>query len=183
MASPRTHNGPARHARGLSLIEALMTLAVTAIALGAALPGFEAARERRHLDGVAAQLETDLQFTRSLAVARQRTLRISYGADAEGSCYVIHDGGADDCRCGSAGPVCRGATQALRHVHLGPDAAVGLSANVRSMAFDADKGTVTPTGTVRIVGRDGRAVHQVVNLMGRVRSCSPAPALAGYRTC
>jgi type IV fimbrial biogenesis protein FimT len=148
-----------------------------------ALPGFESVRERRHLEGVASQLETDLQLARSLAVAQHRSLRISFGSDAAGSCYVIHSGGAEDCHCSTDGPVCAAGAEAERHVHLGPDAPVTLNANVRSMLFDAVRGTVTPTGTVRVVGRDGRAVHQVVGVMGRVRSCAPAPGLPGYRTC
>jgi type IV fimbrial biogenesis protein FimT len=172
-----------RPARGLSLIESLMAIAVIAVAAGTALPGFESLRVRRHLDGVAAQLETDIQFTRSLAVAKQRNLRIAYGSDAGGSCYVVHTGGADDCRCSAAGPICTGDAQPLRHVYLGADTPVSISTSVRSMLFDASKGTVTPTATVRVLGRDGRAVHEVVNLMGRVRACSPAPALPGYRTC
>jgi type IV fimbrial biogenesis protein FimT len=45
------------------------------------------------------------------------------------------------------------------------------------------RGTVTPTGTVTVTTRDGRALKQTVNIMGRVRSCAPAPGLPGYRTC
>ena len=41
------------------------------------------------------------------------------------------------------------------------------------------KGTVTPTATLRVEARDGRAIHQVVNLLGRVRSCSPQGRIAG----
>jgi type IV fimbrial biogenesis protein FimT len=40
-----------------------------------------------------------------------------------------------------------------------------------------------PTGTLRVVGAGGREVHHIINVMGRVRSCSPSPALPGYRTC
>jgi type IV fimbrial biogenesis protein FimT len=36
---------------------------------------------------------------------------------------------------------------------------------------------------MRLTSRNGTAIHQVVNIMGRVRSCSPAPALSGYRAC
>jgi type IV fimbrial biogenesis protein FimT len=43
-------------------------------------------------------------------------------------------------------------------------------------------GTSTPTGTLRLVGGRGRAVHHVVNVMGRVRSCTPA-GVPGWRAC
>jgi type IV fimbrial biogenesis protein FimT len=36
---------------------------------------------------------------------------------------------------------------------------------------------------MKVQGRSGAAVHQIVNVMGRVRSCSPEPALPGFRAC
>jgi hypothetical protein len=36
---------------------------------------------------------------------------------------------------------------------------------------------------VQLKAGNGMAIHQVTNIMGRVRSCSPAPALSGYRAC
>ena len=172
-----------RATRGLSLVETAMALSITTLALGAALPGFGASIERRHLEGVAAQFETDVQFTRSLAVSTQRDLRIGFGSSAGGTCYVIHTGAAGECTCGEAGAACTGEATALRQVYVSADARVALVANVRSMLIDAEKGTVTPTVTVQVRARDGRALHQIVNIMGRVRSCSPEPGLAGYRPC
>jgi len=40
-----------------------------------------------------------------------------------------------------------------------------------------------PTATLRIEARDGRSVHQVVNLLGRVRSCSPQARVVEERAC
>jgi hypothetical protein len=40
---------------------------------------------------------------------------------------------------------------------------------------------VTPTATVRVAAADGCEIRQIVDLMDRVRNCSPAPALPGYR--
>jgi type IV fimbrial biogenesis protein FimT len=51
------------------------------------------------------------------------------------------------------------------------------------MAFDPLHGTATPTATWRVIARDGRAIHHVVNVMGRVRSCSPDAAVPGHRAC
>jgi len=36
---------------------------------------------------------------------------------------------------------------------------------------------------LRVLGANGRAVHHVVNVMGRVRSCSPLNAMPGYTAC
>jgi type IV fimbrial biogenesis protein FimT len=53
----------------------------------------------------------------------------------------------------------------------------------RSVTFDPVRGTVTPTATLRVEARDGRAIHQVVNVLGRIRSCSPQGLAAGERAC
>jgi type IV fimbrial biogenesis protein FimT len=51
------------------------------------------------------------------------------------------------------------------------------------MLFDTDRGTVSPTGTLRIHAADDRTVHHVVNIMGRVRTCSPNGLVAGHPAC
>jgi type IV fimbrial biogenesis protein FimT len=170
-----------RRQRGVTLVEACLVAAVAAVLVGIVAPGFEQIRERRHLEGIAAQLETDLQFTRGLAVARNQTLRLAFvGA----SCYVVHSGPATDCHCAADGSAsCTGDPQVLHVVQLDPDSGVVLKSNSASVGFDSVKGTVTPTATIQVVARSGPSIRKIVNLMGRVRSCSPAPALAGYTSC
>ena len=135
--------------------------------------------QRRHLEGAAAQLETDIHHTRMLAVARNAPLRISFETSAAGSCYVIHTGAANQCGCNAADgtATCQGGAEAERSVRFAAGDAVSLKSNLRSVVFDATKGTSTPTATVQLTARDGMTLHQVMNIMGRVRSCSPAPAL------
>jgi hypothetical protein len=53
--------------------------------------------ERRHLEGAAAQLETDILYTRSQAVAVNEPLRMRFQQHATGSCYVVHNGPAKAC--------------------------------------------------------------------------------------
>jgi len=60
---------------------------------------------------------------------------------------------------------------------------VRVEANANSVVFDPLHGTSSPTGTFRLIGTDARAVHHIVNIMGRVRSCSPQAAMPGYRDC
>jgi type IV fimbrial biogenesis protein FimT len=185
MPSPKEapmNTTPIRRQRGFSLVEATVTTALSAILAGLAVPSFEQARVQRHLEGAAAQLETDIHFARSLAVARNEGVRISFAPAADASCYVIHTGAAGDCSCGTgAEPVCTGTAQALRTVRYDGETPLQMRSNSRSMLFDPVRGTTTPTATVRVEGRDGSAIHQIVNIMGRVRSCSPT--LPGYRRC
>lgn len=177
-----THSS--RTQRGLSLVESLMALAIAAVATGATLPGFQQVLEKRRLEGAAAQLHTDLQLARSEAVARNRSLRMSFDGGGSSSCYVVHTGPAGSCTCHDTGtPVCTSGAEALRSAHFAPDDRVQVESNVASMLLDPDKGTVSPTGTVRVRSTEGRAVHVVVNIMGRARKCSPGSAVPGYPSC
>ena len=169
---------------GITLIEACIVLAVTAIVVGSAAPGMQNLIDARRLDGAATQLATDIQFIRTEAVARNEALRLSWHVAPAGRCYVIHTGNANQCHCAAAGPAqCNGGAREVKTVTIATAEHVALQANVASVLFDPLHGTSTPTGTWRVIGTGGRAVHHVVNLMGRVRSCSPQAAVPGYRAC
>jgi type IV fimbrial biogenesis protein FimT len=172
-------------ARGLSLVELLCTLAILALLLGGALPALGELRGRQALQATAALLETDLQYARSLAVASGRPVRLSVQAlEGGGSCYVVHTGAAHACQCaGGAQAQCEAGAELLRLAEQPAREGIRLAPVQRSLLFDGSKGTVTPTATLQVVDRDGRAIHQVINIMGRVRSCLPAGAFGGLRPC
>lgn len=173
-----------RRQRGLSMIELLCGVSITATALGTAAPAFQDLKQRQALEATAAQLETDLHFARSEAIAHNRGVRLSVQALGAGSCYVIHTGAAHECRCSGDGRTrCEGSAEALRLVEqTGADRA-RLASIGSSLLYDGNRGTVTPTATLKVVDAKGRAIHQVVNIMGRVRSCSPQAQVAGYKAC
>ena len=179
-APQRRRLGAAR--RGFTAVESLICVCTLLVGLGAALPGFNSARDRHRVEGAAAQLETDLQLTRSLAVAQNRTIRFEVARSDQGSCYIVHSGSAGDCTCSPTGTVCTPGVEAHRSVHFGADSGVAVAANVRSMVFEPTRGTVTPTGTLRIEGAQV-SVRQVVNIMGRVRTCTPSAGMPGLKAC
>jgi len=176
-----------RTQRGVTLIEASVVAAIGAITVSSAAPGFKQFIEKQRLDGIAAQLATDIQFTRAESVMRNTGLRLSVQSHAWGACYVIHSGAADQCTCKASGPAeCTGGALALKTVALPAADKLTIESNVSSILFDPMHGTSTPAGTFKVIASSRRAVHHVVNLMGRVRTCSPkvdAPALAGYAVC
>lgn len=171
-----------RRQAGLTLVETATVSAVVAVVAGTAVPGFERALQKHRLEGAAAQLETDIHYARSLAVALNTPLRISF--DNAAACYVIHTGAAQQCSCAADGSAsCQDGAQAQRSVAVGGPGALALKANVRSVLLDPVRGTSTPTATVRLESPQGLAIHQVLNIMGRVRSCSPSGAVGGYARC
>lgn len=172
--------------RGVTLVEASIVMAIVAITMATAAPSFNAFIEKQRLDGAAAQLASDLQLARAEAVLRNTPLRLTVHHAAWGHCYVIHTGAAQDCHCETSGPaLCTDEADAMKTVQWASEQGISLQSAVRSLLFDPLHGTSTPAGTLKVVAASGRAVHHVVNVMGRVRTCSPqgAGAVAGYRSC
>jgi type IV fimbrial biogenesis protein FimT len=173
-----------RRQRGVTVIEVCTVLCVIGIVLGNAAPAFGDMLERRHLEGRAVELATDLQGMRADAVARNRALRISFQRDASGSCYVVHTGSADACTCTGEGPAqCAEGTELVKSVALPRTSHIRLESNVGSMVYDPAHGTTTLGSTLRLTDSKDRSIWHVVNIMGRVRSCSPRGEVQGYRTC
>ena len=183
------HQAPAQTLRtaqrGLSLVEMLCSLAIMALLVGGALPMFNELRWSQALQSAASLLETDLHHARSLAVISGRPVRLSTQAPtAGGSCYIVHTGAAHACRCDGHGQAqCEAGAEMLRLVEQPVTAGIRLAPTERSIVFDGGKGTVTPTATLRLTDPDGRTIHQVVNIMGRVRTCAAVGKLGGLRPC
>ena len=170
--------------RGVTLIESAIVAAVAVIVLSTAVPSFKQQQARRQVEGPAAELAADLLFARSEAVARNQGVRISFHAPAGGACYVLHTGDAGDCTCsGSTPAACANGAQQIKTVWLPAARAVSVQANVASMLFHPVRGTTTPTGSIKVQGAQGYAVQHVVNVLGRVRSCTPGAAMPGYKPC
>jgi type IV fimbrial biogenesis protein FimT len=173
---------------GVTLIETSVVSAIAAVVMSTVTPSFSGFIENRRIDGAATNLHADIQFVRQEAVLRNLPVRLSfYSADNSNSCYVAHTGNHADCSCDANGnATCTAPVQAIKTVAFAASDKVAVQANVNSILFDPLHGTSTPTGTLKVVAKSGRAVHHVVNVMGRVRSCSPqtnAPSVPGYRAC
>lgn len=172
-----------RRQSGLTLIELAITTAIIAILLGLAAPSVVQFAQRQRLEAAAAQLETDLFLLRSEAVARNETLRISFAQDPGGSCYILHGGAEGACRCGSDGTTrCASGAEVLRGAFFGQATGMRLVSNRPALVVDPTQGTVTPTATMRVLSNAGE-LRQVINIMGRVRACSPDGSIPGYRPC
>lgn len=171
--------------RGLTMIETSVTLAISTILATSSIPGFGELLERRQIEGVAAELASDLQFVRSEAVARNEGVRISFSTLPGGaSCYVIHTGAASACACAAGGPpVCTGAAEPIKAVPAPARGKVLVQAKVASMLYDPVRGTTSPTNSIGIAAADGPGLRHVVNILGRVRTCSPGGAMRGYKPC
>lgn len=170
---------------GFTLVEATTTIGITLSALLAAASGFGGQMQKRHTEGVAAELAADLQFVRTEAVMRNRGVRVSFGSDGAGTrCYVIHTGAAGDCSCsGTAQASCTSDALEIKTVNFPGDGRTVVQANVASMYYDPARATVSPTATIRVIGTDGRELRHIVNILGRVRSCAASGQWHGHAPC
>jgi type IV fimbrial biogenesis protein FimT len=170
--------------RGFSLIEACVVVALAGLLVSVAVPGFGALVERKRLEGSAQQLAADLHWLRNEALSRSEPLRLSLYPTADGLCTLLHSGQRSDCRCeANQAALCDGEAQALKTSHWPANLGPSVTANVSSMLFDPLQGTTTPAGSLRLTDSQGRSITLVVNILGRVRACSPAGSVPGYRSC
>ena len=172
-----------RPPRGVTLIETLCVASIIAITVGLAAPNFSAWQDRQALNGAAAQLETDIQYARSQAVATSTVVRLSVRVESGGACYIVHSGLKDGCSCDPNGTAtCTDTALVWRHATFPVKSPVRFMSRSVSIAFDPEHGTVTPTTTFKLQAGAGKTLHQVVNIMGRVRTCSPDQA-SGVKPC
>ena len=172
-------------ALGLGLVETLTALGIIATLVALAVPAVRSAHERRRLEGQAAELATDIHFARSDAIARNKAVRIVFGSDAGGTCYLLYTGDLGTCRCASegSGQCLDSASTPIKNAGFPFRLGVNMDANVAAMTFDPHNGTTTPAGSIELTSSDGSAIRQVVNIMGRTRTCSPQGRFMGYKIC
>lgn len=169
---------------GLSLVEPLVTGTIASVLAVSALSGLEQAKDRQRLESAAAQIESELQYARSSAVARGETVRALFRSTTGGSCYVIHNGQPGDCTCQADGRTqCAAGVEVLRSVGFAVDSGLSLSSTAREVGFGSDHGTVTPTTTLQLQNRGGDSMRLVLNVMGRIRSCTVGTSSPHLASC
>jgi type IV fimbrial biogenesis protein FimT len=173
-----------KYQTGLTLSEVLISLLITSILALFSINAWSSKIVTTQLEGQAQELIQDLHWIRSQAVASKLRVRLSVEQLGGSSCYVIHTGQSHDCTCNSSGQaVCQPGAEALKTVSFPQQANVHLSSNVSSMVWDPVHGTTSPTGTLSIQSETGQAIKVVVNLLGRVRSCSVQGNMPGHAKC
>ncbi|MEO8836084.1 MAG: GspH/FimT family pseudopilin, partial [Caldimonas sp.] len=124
---------PIRHA-GITLLEACVVVAVTAIVAASAAPSLRDLVDARRLESAATRLAADVQLARAEALARNRSLRLSFHAGSDASCWILHTGAAADCGCAHGeSVVCTAPAVEIKSVALANAERVGLFANVASI--------------------------------------------------
>lgn len=154
-----------RRHHGFTLIELLVVLAIAAILATIAAPSFTDQLARRRIEGVATELNTDLQFARSQAVTNGGIVRLMTLSTTQ---YVVRNAAGTD----------------LKTVNLPADI---TATNGVTVPFDNLRGTLTtgsPDKQISLASsRTAATVQLNVNAMGRVNLCTPFGTLKGYASC
>jgi len=170
--------------RGLTLIELLTTLVLIGTLLGLAMPSMHKLVQQRRLDGAVQTYLSQLHWARLQAVALNQPVYIGFGQTPAGSCYLFYTGERDRCNCGAAGSTCAEGAHLLLATDLPQGSGVSVGTGAKSsITVDALRGTVTPTFVATFTARGGHTVQATTSVMGRTRTCSPAPGVPGWPAC
>lgn len=187
--------------RGVSLIEMVVVVAVLGIVLAVAAPSFTDYIHRKRVEGVAAELVSDIQLLRSqalmkpsatvrnergVATALNATIRVGTGTAQ--TCYILFwEVASHGCSCNqSPGTACVKSFAEIKTVHLPKAAALTVSTDAadRSGRFQAGTPTFAPHGfAVTISGSRPGSLRVTVDGLGRVSTCTPDGGIPNYATC
>ncbi|MDB5886955.1 MAG: fimbrial assembly protein [Polaromonas sp.] len=177
--------GFAQQQIGMTLVEVLVVLALLASLTAIALPSFKEFIINRRLENRAIAYVTHMNWARSLAVSRNQpvNLRISGGESA--SCYIIFHGPVNDCTCNAYGAVCNTPGNEQLVVVLPHSENIRVSARTESATtrINPTQGMISPTLTAIFTADNGKAIHNISNILGRTRSCSPERPNFGLKIC
>lgn len=174
-----------REMAGWTLVEGLVVVGLIGLLLGLAQPTLSDLMLRHRLLGAVETYQGHLQWARQQAVQHRRGVRLGFGESPDGTCYDIQFTPALACTCSASQASCPAGTQLIARAWLprSEHIAVRPKGSSGQVFIHHDLGTFQPTLTAVFTASDGRTVHQITNLMGRTRSCSPSGAWASIPGC
>ena len=171
--------------KGITLVEFTVVIALVTILSAMAVSSFKDMLINSRLEGRAREYVTHMNWARSLAVSSNQAVNLHIATGGGASCYVVFQGPVNDCSCNANGAVC--ATQGNERlvVVLPHSDGVRVSARTASATtrINPTQGTLTPTLTAIFTVDNGKAIHNISNILGRTRSCTPTEAGFGFPIC
>lgn len=160
--------------RGLTLIEAVIALAVLAVLATIALPGLGASAERARLKSAAETLAADLSEARFEAATRGAPLAVTLQA-GQPWCWAV--GTTPGCGCAATQQCQLKTVSGVDHGGIamldGPTVSFDPAGTIGDGA-----GTVTTFQSSR-----GEQLRVVLGALGRASVCSPGASVPGYPGC
>lgn len=164
---------PRRRQRGVTLLEALVTLAIVAVLATLALPSFGGMLARHRLKAAAEDMAMDLAELRFEATRRGMPLhlQLTMGKDW---CYALAT--APGCAC-TVVQSCQ-----LKTVHAPEHPGVSLVQG-RSLRIEAVASAGANLDSAVLQGHDGAQLRVGLSPLGRPKVCAPGMPVPGYPGC
>ena len=194
---------------GLTLIELMITLVILAILTSLAAPSMSTHFEKKRVIATAEDLYGILQKARSESIARSSEVYVKFNDTAPGATWQYGLSRNAGCNLAKTDPTEANANACVLIVDDGDGTLddgtatidssdlilyrftnvdyAGVSMNEASnteITFDPKRGTASPATNIELESAAGYKIRLKVNILGRVRICSPSGAgyISGYNS-
>ena len=170
---------------GLTLIELCICLGLAAVLCAQAVPAMARIKVRNLVQSTAQTIRTDILQARSEAVRRGSAIQVQFSQHPRGLCYIVHTGAKGQCLCDDNGQSSCPSPGAklLKTQWIATNSNMNVTTNIKSMNIEGRQGTVTPTGSVELTGRNGETIRHKIAITGRIQSCSPNRSFSKLPKC
>ena len=176
--------------RGLTLVETMVTLGISAVLISVAVPSLVSFIARKRVANVANELASDLRYLRSISLQRGLPTQIEFNANAAISCYVIATdaflGGGQTCNCTLPTPCGDGpaAPVVARLMSLQQSDGVTVSSMPVKTVFGSN-GLPAAGATMQatVQSSAGGTARVFTNAVGRPFVCSVAGQQTNFPAC
>lgn len=181
---------------GFTLIELMVTLAVLAIVLAAAVPSFSDFFDKYRLRGAADGIISLISNARAEAVKTGVDVNIAFNGSSAAWCVGANAGtapangaaatAATACDCTDASKCLVSGQHTAIDVGAYPDVTIGVLPD--AFVFDSKLGTIVPLGDSAVTLTSPKGKYDLavkVNALGQAQLCRPSdkPVIAGVAVC
>lgn len=160
---------------GVTLLELLITLTVSAILLSIAIPAYNNFITQKRLRTASEELYSYIKMAQTLSLSKEITVYLSFNPIATW-CYGLSDLGpcdctvANNCTVNGVQTIVNSANYSGPAIPLTITGFSGASSNPY-IQFDGKRGTIVAAGTVSL-SQAGLSISVLANTMGLVTRCS-----------
>lgn len=191
-----------RHARhlsrasGLTLVEAMVGLAILGVLVAVAIPSLRGFIERKRLEGLAQDLITDLRLIKAQQIQTRSIYGTAIGISSNQSktCYMLYTQGSQvpNCNCALAAELACGQTAPggiapapIRQVDLPRSDGIILASSRAVLVMDSYNGLPRSGNVIRITLTSSTAGQLVVttNPTGAPSLCSASGSFSAIKPC
>jgi len=176
---------------GLTLIELLITLAITAILIAVAAPSMREFIEKQKVEGAANELANDVRYLRSMSMQKNNIMLLSFRHTSAMSCYSLieYGKGTGTCDCSrSPAAICDavvGADTEIKSVYLPVSGGVSVQSSLPQLQLAGNGGMVAGelSMTASVSSPAGGEVRVSVNAGGRASICNVSGHSSTFPDC